>query len=100
VIGVNKRDCEQIGQILSASHAPEHICDSFFQLDSRIQAEYDGYAEVVGRQDAVDERFHELMNERFGAHWSLRKIKPDSTPILEQARREIYGEDYHPSLFR
>lgn len=100
---MNKKDCENIGLILAETQAPEEIRKKFFGLDSRIEGEYECYAFIEKRHDAVRERTDELMNERHGTNWALKKATKDGKDYREcreQATREIYGDEFHPSLLR
>jgi len=97
---LNKKDCENIGYILAAAKAPPHIVEKFAGLDPRIQPEYEGYAGVEARHAAVDERYNEIMTAKFGGNWCLLRDKSGFKGMREQAMREIYGDDYHPSLLR
>lgn len=98
---MNKKECEKIGYLLAEYGAPEAMCQGFFDMDPRIEPEYEAYRGVYAREEAVSERFGELMKERFGVSWSLQRASKAAQPDLyEQARREIYGEDYHPDLFK
>ena len=101
---MNKKDCEAIGYLLSISMSPEEIHERLFELDSRIEPEYIGFEEVQGRSESVDELAEKLMCERnkFSLHWSLIKkenLKCTYAQCLEDARREIYGENYNPAFF-
>lgn len=98
---MNKKDCMNIGYILADNSAPQRVLDAFFELDPRIKDEYEGYNAVNERTDAVTDRFEAIMRERYGNNWALLKeSRLDSKGIMEQARKEIYGDEYHPSLFR
>ncbi len=98
---MNKKDCEEIGYILSDCGVPREICDAFFELDGRIEPEYTGFLEVRGMFDAVDKRAEELVIMYNGHNWATSRnlVKPYAE-CLEEARREIYGEDYYPGMFR
>ena len=98
---MNQKDCENIGYVLSEYRVPKHVCDALFKLDSRIEEEYIGFSEVLVIHEAVDERAEELVISYNGHDWAIRKnLAKTYAECLEEARREIYGEDYHPSMFR
>ena len=91
---MNKKDAESIGYILSDSKCFEEIKERLFALDSRIAGEYDEYEAMAGRDEAVDDKVAALMSERYGHNWALLRKKPPYGAVLEEVRREIYGDDY------
>lgn len=100
---MNKKDCENIGYILSRKQSLGELLEHMFELDPRIEPEYVGFSEVQGRSDKVDELALELVERYNGKDWSI--TKPGSLiktygKCLEEARKEIYGEDYHPGMFK
>jgi hypothetical protein len=98
---VNKKDCDEIAYILCEGRLSDDVCALFFALDERIQGNYDDWKYAQGRADGVNDRFEELMVQKHGYSWCLMKsANAEAKSILEQARRDVYGEDYHPSLFR
>ena len=102
---MNKKDCEHIGYLLSVYGANEELLQGIFGMDERIESDYIAFEKVHGRSEAVDELTEKLMCERNNTsfyHWSLLgkdKIKCAYSQCLDEARREIYGEDYNSSLF-
>lgn len=99
---MNKKDCESIGYLLSIATSQQEIHESLFALDSRIEPEYIGFEEVQGRSEAVMELFNKIMKDENGPDWCLRKkefLKRTTKEVMEQARREIYGDDYNPAFF-
>jgi hypothetical protein len=100
---MNKSDCDKIAYILCEGYINEEVRMEFFKLDSRIEEMYEDWKHYVGRSSKVDERFTEIMTEQHGEMWALRKITSDGAMLkdnYEQARKDVYGEDYHPSLFK
>lgn len=97
---MNSKDCETIGYILADSRVPDAICERFFRLDERIRTEWEGFCVALGRDDQVMERYQQLMEQRYGTSWALRRDKQGYREAFEEVRREIYGEDYDPSLFK
>lgn len=99
---MNKKDCENLGCILSSGESKDEIIEKIFVLDSRIKDEFIAFEEVHGRSEAVDELYIELMTERYGHGWCLKKAvtKEISKDIMIEARKTVYGDDYHPSLFK
>lgn len=91
---MNKKDVEHIGYVLSCSKSLEELRDRFFQMDSRIETEYAAFEYVSGRDEKIDEEFRKRMVERYGPNWSLLREKPPCKEVLEEVRREVYGEDY------
>lgn len=91
---MNKKDCVDIGYILSEYRVPHVVCEAFLRLDKRIEGEYTGFLEVRGISDEVDERAEELVIEYNGKNWAIRKnlVKPYAE-CLQQAREEIYGRE-------
>lgn len=97
---MNKKDCERIGQILAETSATDAIVETFCKLDERIRAECEVYNAVNVRREAVSNRFDELMARRLGPSWMIRKAAREiSKEVMTQAQKDIYGDDYHPSLF-
>lgn len=99
---MNKKDCESIGYLLSISRDPQEIREHLFDLDSRIEPEYIGFEEVQGREEDVTELFNKIMKDENGPDWCLRKkefLKHTAKEVVEQARKEIYGDDYNPAFF-
>lgn len=103
---MNKKDCEDIGFILSDSKSFEESKHRLFEMDIRIETEFIGFEEVAGRSKDVNELAEKLMD---GAHkdtlhhWSMLKkenLKRTYKDCLDEARKTVYGEDYHPALFK
>ena len=97
---MNKKDVENIGYILSKVKTRDELLDEIFELDSRIKDEYEMFEMAMGRSEAVDELTEKLMVERYGHKWPLLREKPPYGEVLDEARRKIYGDDYHPSIFK
>jgi len=105
---MNKKDCEHIGFILSNSKDFEELKYSLFEMDTRIEPEFIAFEEVAGRSKEVDDLAEKLMDEAHKEnhewyHWSMLKkenLNRTYGECLEEARKTVYGEDYHPSLFR
>lgn len=99
---MNKNDCENIGLILAAAQLRESVLDDFFRLDTRIKSQYEAFYAGDKQRREMEERAVELMEEKFGHLWSCKKActKADMRSAREQAAKEIYGDDYHPSLLR
>ena len=97
---VNKKDIENIGYILSSVKTRDELLGSIFELDERIKDEYELFEEAAGRSEAVNELTEKLMVERYGHKWALLREHPPYGEVLDEARRVIYGDDYHPSIFK
>lgn len=96
---LNLKDCDRIAYILAETDASEELCEKFFELDSRIRDDWDAYTVVISRGKKAQERFRELMEADFGPDWSITKsAQPLARARMETALREVYGDDYHPSL--
>lgn len=99
---MNKKDCESIGYLLSIARDPQEIRERLFVLDSRIEPEYIAFEVVQGRDEDVMELFNKIMVDENGPNWCLTKkefLKHTTKEVMEQARREIYGDDYNPAFF-
>ena len=104
---MNKEDCEQIAYLLSeyGEIENEKLFQGIFNMDPRIEQEYIGFEACAGRSEAVNNLANKLMCERNNTrytHWCLLKkenLKCPYSQCLDEARKEIYGDDYHPSLF-
>jgi hypothetical protein len=99
---MNKNDCMEVALILAAANMPEEILNDFFRLDSRIQPLYEGFSESDDMCAQMEARAVELMEEKFGHLWACRRdaSREEMHSAREQAAKEIYGDDYHPSLLR
>jgi len=91
---LNKKDTEHIGYILSSSRSVEELKERFFQMDSRIEQEYEMFESAAGREESIDDEVSKRMIERYGHNWALLKKKPPFGEVLEEVRREVYGDDY------
>lgn len=91
---MNKKDVENIGYILSETTNFYEIKEQLFKLDKRIEEQYESYKYISGRHEQVDELFDSIMNERYGPQWPLLRVKPPVKEVLEEARRQVYGDDY------
>ena len=91
---MNKKDVEHIGYVLGSSHSLEEAKCRLIEWDSRIGDEYETFEAAEGRDEAIDEKVSELMVERYGSSWSLLREKPPYGAVLEEVRREVYGDDY------
>ena len=97
---MNKKDVENIGYILSKVRTCDELLDDMFELDPRIKDEYEMFEAAQGRSEAVNELTEKLMVERYGHKWALLREHPPYGDVLDEARRKIYGDDYHPSIFK
>ncbi len=77
---MNKKDVGVLGYLLAIVEEDgvpgvENFWKAkIFALDPRIEAEYDGYAFVVGRDEEIMEKFEELMIKELGHDWSLSGV--------------------------
>ncbi len=97
---MNKKDCEHLGYLLS-QHNPINweLCKAIFAMDDRIEQEYNGFREVQGMSDEVDELTEKLMLQHNGpGAWG--PLKKTYGECLEEARKEIYGDDYSSWMFK
>lgn len=99
---MNAQDCDSIGYVLADHEASESVRKQFYALDPRIEGEYEAYRKVLDRGKQVDAAFERRLVERFGPDWCIRKACTSEIrrEFMEAARKEVYGEDYSPSLFR
>lgn len=99
---MNAQDCENIGLALADNEASEFVRKQFYALDPRIEREYEGFRKVIQRDKDVMADFVRRLESRFGKDWCLKKAcTPEiRAELLDEARKEIYGEDYCPSFFR
>lgn len=59
---MNKKDCENIGRILSVLDRQDNILlPDFFKLDSRIKGYYDEWKDFIDGNEKYAERIDELM---------------------------------------
>ena len=91
---MNKKDVENIAYILSDASCFDEAATRLVELDSRIKDEYKMFEECKGRSLEVDEKFEDLMVERYGHNWAYKRDKLPSKDVLEEVRRDVYGEDY------
>lgn len=91
---MNKKDVESIGYILCYSKCFEEIKERLCALDARIAVEYAEFKIMSGRAEAIDEKVAALMSARYGHNWALLREKPPYGAVLEEVRREFYGDDY------
>lgn len=91
---MNKKDVEHIGYLLSDCHSLEEFKDKIIEWDNRIEEEYIGFEGVAGRDRDVDELFEKLIVERYGHQWAMLKDRPPVAEVLEEAQREVYGDNY------
>lgn len=92
---MNKKDCENIGLILAASHVSEHVREEFFKLDTRIRGEYDLFAQGEAQQEVIEDRMSEILREKFGGNYEILKAcdKEQYRIARERAAREVYQAD-------
>jgi len=96
---MNKADCEHLGYLLT-QYTPGSwdLCKAIFKMDSRIEEEYDAFNEVRGISDEVDALAETLVEERLGLGWacsmSICEVEKIYRECKDEARREIYGDDY------
>ncbi len=98
---MNKKDCDDIGYILSCFPHSDKIRKELFLLDERIEPEYSMYEYTQGRDERVMELFNQKLEQAYGPKWCMLKAvtKEVTKSALTEARKEVYGDDYHPSLF-
>lgn len=99
---MNAQDCDSIGYVLAEHEASESVRKQFYALDPRIEGEYEAYRKVFDRDSQVTAAYERRLVERFGPDWCIRKACTSEIQreFMEAARKEVYGEDYSPSLFR
>lgn len=100
---MNKNDCLEIALILSTPGTLDELRDSIFKIDKRIEPHFIEFEELQGRSDDVNELTEELMEKYNGLNWVIRKkttLVKTYKECLEEARKEIYGDEYHPGFFR
>ncbi len=98
---MNKKDCDEIGYILSCFPHSDKIREAIFLLDERIEPKYLMYEFTQGRDERVRELFEQKLEQTYGPNWCMLKAvtKKVTKSVMAEARKEIYGDDYHPSLF-
>ena len=105
---MNKKDCENLGYILSTAQCPggidwDYLFSNIFEMDDRIEAEYKDFQAAQGINEEVDNRAAELMVAANGKDWAIRRknlLVKTYGECLEEARKEVYGEDYYPGMFK
>lgn len=95
---MNKKDCDAIAYILADTDAPSTVRERFYAIDPRIEKEYEGYWKIVEQDRAIDALVDELMIEKLGYDWAVKKVAKEVLhEVYEQARREIIGDDNAPA---
>lgn len=94
---MNAKDCENIGYLLSKLRN-EHDLDSFmfqmFQLDPRIENEYDGFQEVAVKEQATLDEIEARMVAGFGTDWACRRgIEDAYAKVCAEVRAEMERDD-------
>lgn len=99
---MNAKDCDSIGYVLAEHEASESVREQVFALDPRIKGEYEAYRKVLERDSQVTAAYERRLVERFGPDWCIKKACTSEIchEFMEEARKEVYGEDYSPALFR
>lgn len=89
---MNQKDCETIGYILATHLTDTHINEAFFNLDSRIEPEYEAFEAVLGKDEEVIELHEKMMIEKFGNGWAyLKDAKLENKKTYEAALKEVSG---------
>lgn len=89
---MNKKDCENIGYILSIHLVDPHMLEMFFNLDTRIEPEFELFGEVQGRSNEIMETHEKMMCEKFGNDWSYNKnAKLENKKIYDDAFFKVTG---------
>ena len=99
---MNKNDCLEIALILSTPGTLDELRDAIFKIDKRIEPHFIEFEELQGRSDDVNELTEELMKKYNGLNWVIQKktsLVKTYKECLEEARKEIYGDEYHPGFF-
>ena len=108
---MNKEDCENLGYLLATNEPVSwRLCQKIFDMDDRIEPEYELFKEVRGESDEITDLAEELMiqyNSHLYTHnWSHWSTLPKDRLVktykecLDEARKTVLGDDYDPSLFR
>lgn len=99
---MNANDCDSIGYVLAEHEALEFVRKQFYALDARIEARYEAYRKVFERDNQVMATYLSRLVERFGTEWCVRRACTSDIQreLFEEVSKEIYGEDYCPSLFQ
>lgn len=101
---MNKNDCEHLALLLSMyTPVSWELCKAIFAMDDRIEPEYELFKETQGESDEILVLAEELMIRSNGELYFMTEpgaIKKTYAECLDEARREVLGEDYDPSLFR
>ena len=91
---MNKKDCENIEYILSTHRVSQHLLESFFGLDVRIEPEFELFEEAQGRSDEIIETYAEMMCDKFGPNWSYNKnARLENKKIYDSAVLKVNGHD-------
>ena len=96
---MDKKDCENIGLILSEFRVGEELCEEFFKLDERIESYYKDFLELRGISEEVDDLAEELMIKYNGPRWALKKqhtLKKSYGDCLKEARETINNKGANP----
>jgi len=100
---MNEQNCLDIALILSTPGTLGEFRDAIFKLDKRIEPHFIEFEELQGRSKDVDELTEELMKKYNGSNWAFRKktsLVKTYKECMEEARKEIYGDEYHPGFFK
>ena len=90
---MNKKDCEHLGYLLAVNTPVNwHLCQKVFDMDERIEPEYEFFQEAQGQSDEIIELAEDLMTKY--------RYKRPYAECLDEARKTVLGDDYDPSLFR
>lgn len=91
---MNQKDCEQIGWVfskfVSGEIDPNELIIEISMLDKRIKEEFEAFGDSRDRDQAVMDRFEELMTDKYGTHWMLaKKPKKIGKQLWDQAEHDI-----------
>ena len=90
---MNKKDCENLGYLLATNEpVSQRLCQKVFDMDDRIEPEYELFKEAQGESDEIIELTEDLMIKC--------RYKRPYAECLDEARKTVLGDDYDPSLFR
>lgn len=102
---MNSKDRDNIGYILANNNTFEEIRQALFELDNGIRNSTKSFEYIQGRDEQVGKVYEEKMESLLGKNWTFKKkairdLICNQKEVLEEARKEVYGDDYHPSLFK
>lgn len=95
---MNKKDCEQLGYILSHAYEYEDtrtLIAALIKLDPRIEEEFLAFSEVRLRNEKIEELMTRKLVEKFGMQYEIKKAcnVEEYRKARKEAEKELEEED-------